>query len=383
MKRRTILLLVLAVFGLFAARVTAETLSEFTMLPPNNFTSIGCIAILPFENNTSDPEAAASFSEALATELYTTERFGVIERAEVVGSLSGMGAKIPEKMSNEVAAVLGGLIKADAVISGSVTEYGYRTVDLKNSVRVPSIGVSLRMIDVRENKVLWAASFSNSAGFFSSSNTLYLLALETAAELLEPIIDALPERFGAPPVCGRSNSRPSPVAVVTPPAPVHTEQPPPPPPPPPIPVARPVQPPVSAPQPEVQLANKAQQELYEIMKKGGTFSLPGVTFQASTPNYTVSSLAGLDNLAAVMSAYPAIKLKIIGNTDSEEAPGTAADLSRKRAEAVQKYLIDRKGIDSSRLEVVAAGDANPLLPNISLRGRKMNRRVELNVIGGP
>jgi outer membrane protein OmpA-like peptidoglycan-associated protein/TolB-like protein len=367
-----------AVILTFSATVSAETLNQYTLLPPNHFTSVSCIAILPLENNTADPEAASAFSEALATELYKTERFGVIERSEVVNSLAGMGAKIPKKMSGEVAAVLGGLLKADAVITGSVTEYGYRTVDLKNSVRVPSLGVSMRLIDVRSNKVLWAASMSSSAGFFSASTTLFLLALEAAEELFEPIIESLPDRYGAPPVCGRGRRRPAAppqvAATVPPPRPVIPT--------PPL-VAPPVQPPPVAPPRKVKLANKAQRDLFEMIKKGGTFSLPGITFKKSTPNYTVSSLAGLDNLAAVMRAYPQIKVKIIGNADSEEAPGTATDLSRKRAEAVRKYLVDRKGVNSSRFEVVAAADGNPLLPNISLRGRKMNRRVELNVVGGP
>lgn len=71
------------------------------------------------------------------------------------------------------------------------------------------------------------------------------------------------------------------------------------------------------------------------------------------------------------------RLRIEGHTDSHE--GTAEELQRlseARARAVAEQLI-RAGVDPSRLEMAGVADSRPKAPNLTPRGRELNRRVEL------
>jgi chemotaxis protein MotB len=54
------------------------------------------------------------------------------------------------------------------------------------------------------------------------------------------------------------------------------------------------------------------------------------------------------------------------------------DLSQKRAENVKDFLVSQ-GFNPNLIEAQGFGDANPVAPNNTPRGRAQNRRVELSV----
>jgi OOP family OmpA-OmpF porin len=54
-------------------------------------------------------------------------------------------------------------------------------------------------------------------------------------------------------------------------------------------------------------------------------------------------------------------------------------LSERRAESVKKYLV-QKGLDQQRLTVQGYGEEQPIADNTTVEGRKMNRRVEFEVL---
>lgn len=55
-------------------------------------------------------------------------------------------------------------------------------------------------------------------------------------------------------------------------------------------------------------------------------------------------------------------------------------LSRRRAEAVKRYLTENFGVDSKRLSIEAYGESKPLEPNESEEARASNRRVEFEYV---
>ena len=57
------------------------------------------------------------------------------------------------------------------------------------------------------------------------------------------------------------------------------------------------------------------------------------------------------------------------------------DLSKRRAEAVLKYIATKGGIDKSRLEAHGYGFSRPKEPNDPKRGNPVNRRVEVYISG--
>ncbi len=91
------------------------------------------------------------------------------------------------------------------------------------------------------------------------------------------------------------------------------------------------------------------------------------------------SLASLDELAQLMKKYPGWKLKIEGHTDNVGVRAKNVELSKKRAEAVKKY-ISSKGISPTRFEVKWYGPDRPVAPNDTEEGRQKNRRVEMTIV---
>jgi len=74
------------------------------------------------------------------------------------------------------------------------------------------------------------------------------------------------------------------------------------------------------------------------------------------------------------------KVKITGHTDNVGDPDYNVKLSLRRAEAVRDYLISL-GLDSKKVEVIGAGETEPVADNSAKEGRAKNRRVEVEVIG--
>lgn len=86
----------------------------------------------------------------------------------------------------------------------------------------------------------------------------------------------------------------------------------------------------------------------------------------------------LDNLAAALKApeYLAMRIHIVGYTDSQGAEAANDALSLARAGSVRKHL-ESKGVAATRIEVEGKGARDPLAPNDKAYGRTLNRRIEI------
>ncbi len=73
------------------------------------------------------------------------------------------------------------------------------------------------------------------------------------------------------------------------------------------------------------------------------------------------------------------KIRIEGHTDNVGSKTHNLALSQERANAVMQYLIDA-GVPADKLDAVGYGDAKPVAPNLTARGRALNRRVEFDLL---
>jgi outer membrane protein OmpA-like peptidoglycan-associated protein len=84
----------------------------------------------------------------------------------------------------------------------------------------------------------------------------------------------------------------------------------------------------------------------------------------------------LDEVANVMLRNPDIKLlEVAGHTSAEGSLDLNMRLSRERAQAVMRYLIER-GVAENKLQAVGYGPSTPLVPEKTEVDRAKNRRVE-------
>jgi len=73
------------------------------------------------------------------------------------------------------------------------------------------------------------------------------------------------------------------------------------------------------------------------------------------------------------------KLRIEGHTDNQGAKDANLKLSQARAASVADYLV-KKGVDRARIVSEGFGDTKPVAPNLTARGRELNRRVEFMIL---
>jgi K(+)-stimulated pyrophosphate-energized sodium pump len=83
-------------------------------------------------------------------------------------------------------------------------------------------------------------------------------------------------------------------------------------------------------------------------------------------------------IMAILRAYPAVKLKIGGYTDTDGNDQLNLTLSDARAKACMAWLIGN-GFAADRLEAEGYGESNPVAANDTPEHKAMNRRISFSV----
>jgi outer membrane protein OmpA-like peptidoglycan-associated protein len=115
------------------------------------------------------------------------------------------------------------------------------------------------------------------------------------------------------------------------------------------------------------------------LQDGVITTLEPVYFDSRLATIQARSYALLDEVAAVLTSHPALRVRIEGHTDDRGGGAANRDLSERRAAAVRAYLVDR-GIAADRLAAQGFGEAQPIADNRTEAGRASNRRVVFAII---
>ena len=101
-------------------------------------------------------------------------------------------------------------------------------------------------------------------------------------------------------------------------------------------------------------------------------------FETGSDVIKTSSYASLDGLAGVMNKNTSSNLYLEGHTDNQGSSTDNLDLSKRRAQAVKTYLVN-KGVSADRIQTAGFGDTKPKASNDTATGRTKNRRVEMTI----
>jgi OmpA-OmpF porin, OOP family len=133
--------------------------------------------------------------------------------------------------------------------------------------------------------------------------------------------------------------------------------------------------------PQTGIENKLAMFIADSSKPVDTttwFDFDRLTFDTGKDTLQASSQEQLDNVVAILKAYPNVHAKIGGYTDNTGNAAANLKLSNDRAKNVMAALV-AGGIDSSRLEAKGYGEEHPVASNATEEGRAQNRRISLLV----
>lgn len=113
------------------------------------------------------------------------------------------------------------------------------------------------------------------------------------------------------------------------------------------------------------------------IRSSGRVAVYGIYFDTDKAEVKPESAAALGEIAKMLAGDVALKLYVVGHTDSSGDFGHNLKLSTDRAIAVTNALSGKFGIARTRLTPYGDGPTAPVASNSSDEGRAKNRRVEL------
>ncbi len=105
------------------------------------------------------------------------------------------------------------------------------------------------------------------------------------------------------------------------------------------------------------------------------YALQAVQFETGKSILKEESYVVLDQVITILDRYPDFHLEIIGHTDNVGSEDNNLRLSQRRAKACYEYLLTKK-VPDGRMSYGGFGENNPIAPNDTKDGRRLNRRVE-------
>lgn len=121
-------------------------------------------------------------------------------------------------------------------------------------------------------------------------------------------------------------------------------------------------------------ANQAEQQIIDAVLNNRI-----IEFESGSAVLASSGTQILDEMVMALNKVGGKKVRIIGHTDSSGDADKNLVLSQQRAAAVKNYLIS-KGIAAESLSVEGLGSTQPIADNMTVEGRKKNRRIEFEVL---
>jgi hypothetical protein len=149
--QRAMVCLTLLLATACSPRVTGPVYRDAAM----DFGAIQTVAVMPFQNLSRESTAADRVRDVFINALLSTGAVYVVPVGEVARGVSRVEMQSPPAPSPEEVIKLAGNIKANAVITGVVREYG----EVRSGTSASSvISISVQMMEAQTGKTVWTAT---------------------------------------------------------------------------------------------------------------------------------------------------------------------------------------------------------------------------------
>ena len=133
-----------------------------------DFGSIQAVAVMPFTNLTRETAAGERVRDVFMTMLQATGGVYVIPPGEVARGISRLSLERPASPPPEEVVKFAKNVNADAVFTGTLTEYG----EVRSGTSTANVvSLSIQMMEAQTGRVVWSAS--STKGGITTSDRLF------------------------------------------------------------------------------------------------------------------------------------------------------------------------------------------------------------------
>jgi len=181
-----------------AAPVCTAQVTDVYRDPKMDFGSIQTVAVVPFSNLARDQVVAERVRDVFINRLLATGAVYVLPVGEVARGVAKLEMQNPSSPTPDEVVRLGALLKADAVVTGVVREYG----EVRSGTTAANIiSMSIQFIETGTGRIVWSAS--STKGGITFWNRLIGGGGQPLNKVTEQAVDALLEKLLGPPSKGR------------------------------------------------------------------------------------------------------------------------------------------------------------------------------------
>ncbi|WP_339874154.1 OmpA family protein [Olleya marilimosa] len=115
------------------------------------------------------------------------------------------------------------------------------------------------------------------------------------------------------------------------------------------------------------------------LEAGKYYAFDRLYFNTGSSSLDANSMNQIENVAAIMKAYPKVNILFRGHTDNTGSAEGNKSLSASRALSVKNKLVEM-GVASGRINTQGMGSVDPIADNTTAEGRAKNRRIDVSVV---
>jgi len=114
--------------------------------------------------------------------------------------------------------------------------------------------------------------------------------------------------------------------------------------------------------------------------KFNKWKFASLEFDGGSAEIKPEMYSDLDKVVYFMADHPNMRIKISGHTDSDGNEEANLKLSQARADAIKDYIVKKGKVSPSRIDAVGYGSTRPIVPESTPEDKKLNRRVEFEIL---
>ena len=153
-------------------------------IDPNvDFSFFKNVAVLPLDNLTNNKSSGEIVKQMVISELLASGLVDVVIPGEVMSAISELGIQNISSLNKTQIKALGNALKVEAVIMGSVEQYGEVR---SGNMSAPEVTITLMMAEVESGNVVWSITLTRGGLDFMARH--FGAKSETMSEVVQGVV---------------------------------------------------------------------------------------------------------------------------------------------------------------------------------------------------